>query len=93
MPDTRFTLRRERLDWRMVEGEVVVLDLARSEYVAVNRTGSTLWRLLDEGATQDELEAQLAHHFDVSTSRAAADVSAFLDALRDRDLLVTDVTA
>ncbi len=35
--------------------QVVVLDVEASEYFAVNQTGATLWTLLVDGATTDDL--------------------------------------
>ena len=80
-------LRPDALDWREVEGEIVALDLRESTYVAVNRTGASIWPALLEGATRDELVGRLQGTFDIDRSRAEADVDAFVQSLRQRDLL------
>ena len=80
-------LRREQLEWREVEGEIVALDAGASEYLAVNATGATLWPLLAEGATREQLAARLVEAFGVDLERAAADVEVFLDSLETRGLL------
>jgi Coenzyme PQQ synthesis protein D (PqqD) len=88
MAETRLTLRSADLDWREVEGELVVLDLRESRYLAINRTGRILWTNLVEGATRQDLIDQLAEAFDINPARAANDVDAFTAELESRGLLV-----
>lgn len=80
-------LRKDKLEWREVEGEVVALDGTASEYLAVNRSGAELWPLLAEGATRVQLAARLSEAFGLDADRAAEDVEAFLAALDERGLL------
>lgn len=75
-------------DWRVVDGEIVALHLDRQEYFTVNPSGTVLWPLLTEGATEPELSSTLVHAFGLSESAARADVAAFLAVLQDRGLLV-----
>lgn len=82
-----FRLRGDQLEWREIEGEIVALDGRSSEYIAVNRTGAALWPDLLAGATREELVAKLTDSFDVDDATAGRDVDAFLDVLRERDLL------
>ena len=63
--DTTLRLREEGLNWREIDGEVVVLDLERSHYLNLNETGAVLWVLLAEGATQRQLVDRLIEEFDV----------------------------
>ncbi len=86
-PVTMLRLRRQGLDWREVDGEVVALDLETARYVATNRTGALLWDELADGATREALVASLASRWNLDEARAAADVDAFLALLRDRGLL------
>lgn len=85
--DTLLRLRAEAVDWREVEGQVVALDRAASTYLAINPSGTHLWPALVEGATRDRLIEILVGAFDVDSSRAAADVDAFVSTLHQRDLL------
>ena len=81
-------LNREASEWREVEGEVVALDVGSSEYIATNRAGAELWRLLDSGASREDLAGALVARFDVDEPTAEADVDRFLDSLRARNLLL-----
>jgi hypothetical protein len=86
VPET-VRLRPAALEWRMVEGEVVALDVARSEYVLINRSGTALWDLLAEGSTPARLVERLVDRYGLPPEAAAADVDAFLGVLADRQLL------
>jgi hypothetical protein len=46
MSGDRLKLRDADLEWREVEGDLVVLDLRESRYLAINRTGRALWAAL-----------------------------------------------
>lgn len=88
MTDARqLRLRAQDLDWQHIEGETVVLDVDASEYLAVNGTGSLLWKSLAGGATQAELADALVDTYSIERERAAADVEAFLTLLRKHALL------
>ena len=43
MTDRVLRLRPEAVHFREVDGEIVAVDVAGGEYVAVNRSGSMLW--------------------------------------------------
>ena len=80
-------LRSDALEWREIEGELVALDLRSSTYLAVNRTGTTIWPGLVAGETRDELVGRLAQAFDIPRAAAEADIDAFLRELEEQDLL------
>jgi len=80
-------LRNDDLEWREIDGEIVVLDLATSRYFAVNRSGAVLWLALSGDVDQPELVALLCERYALDPTAAGAAVEEFLGALRDRDLL------
>jgi hypothetical protein len=80
-------LRQENLTWQVAGDDVVVLDLRGSVYLKLNGTGRVLWEALVEPRTDTELATALVEKYGIDEERAAADVSAFLDDLRRRDLL------
>jgi len=80
-------LREAAVEWRAVGHEIVALDVDRSEYLAVNETGSELWHLLSEGTDLARLREHLVERFDIDAERAAADVDSFIAILGARGLL------
>jgi hypothetical protein len=80
-------LRPNDLAWRRAGDEVVVLDLIRSSYHALNRSGSLLWEHLIDWATADDLAGVLERSFDLDLDAATRDVTLFLDACGAAGLL------
>jgi hypothetical protein len=81
------SLRTDRLVWRVVDKEVVLLDLRASRYFSVNSSGTLLWRLLAKGTTPTRLGKELARSYGVDGARARMDVDRFLGKLNSRGLL------
>ncbi|MFL5913668.1 MAG: PqqD family protein [Gaiellaceae bacterium] len=75
------------IDWREIDGEVVVLDRREGRYLAVNRSGTVLWPALVEGTTEEVLVERLAGRYSIERDRAVIDVRAFLDWLTGHGLL------
>ncbi|MEA2704444.1 MAG: hypothetical protein QOD63_2389 [Actinomycetota bacterium] len=86
-PEQFLRVRDRGLAWRLVEGEVVVLDLDRSEYLAVNHSGAALWTMLADGTTRSQLAGHLVERYGLDVAQAAADVHGFVVTLEDRHLL------
>ncbi len=80
-------VRSQDLEWREVDGEVVLLDLRTSLYLAVNRTGGVLWPAVRKGATRTELVSLLVSSLAVDQGTAAKDVDGFVASLARHGLL------
>jgi hypothetical protein len=87
MTPEHIRLRPDALEWRELDGEIVALDLRTSTYLAVNRTGATVWPMVVAGATEAELTARIAREFGVSREIAAEGLRSFVHELDERDLL------
>ena len=75
-----------RLAWQVIDGEAVVVDLARGRTMGLNPTASLIWSLLpdhEEGA----IARALSERFDVDADVARSDVAEFVRSLRDRGLV------
>lgn len=84
---TTLTLRSELVEWRLVDGEVIALDLRTSRYLGLNPTAALIWQALAEGATESALIDQVVEAFNVTRETAGTDVAAFLADLAERELL------
>jgi coenzyme PQQ synthesis protein D (PqqD) len=82
-----FRLRPDALSWRVLEGEVIALDLDSSSYLTANESGALLWQALAEGATHARLADILVETYGLPRERAAADVDVFLADAAARGLL------
>ena len=55
--------------------------------ITLNETGEFLWNLLQEDCTEEQLTQALLAEYDVAADVAAADISGFVESLRQADLL------
>lgn len=78
---------REGIEWREIDGEILLHDVRTSQCVSLNETGSLLWLSMAEGATRDHLVGLLVGRFRITGERASADVDAFLQDLAWRGFL------
>jgi PqqD family protein of HPr-rel-A system len=90
MPSYR--LREGAVAWRAFDGEGTLLHLDRQEIHAMNAAATVLIERMRGGAvSEEELVARLQEEFEVDEDTARRDVSAFLERLREADVLdVTD---
>ena len=70
--------------WRLVDGDVLGLDLQTEEYFVIKGSGVALWSRMADGATDEELAGLLSERYDLPLERARTDVAAFVDTLRRR---------
>jgi hypothetical protein len=85
--DAMLRLREQGLNWREIDGEVVVLDTERSHYLNLNETGAVLWLMLVEGASKPQLVEKLIDTFDVDQLTAQNDVEVFVTSCRENGVL------
>ena len=83
------SLRKDDLDWREIDEEIVALDTREAVYLAVHGSGALVWYLLAESTTRDSLIEALVEKYGIESTRATADVDAFLATLNDRGLLAS----
>jgi outer membrane protein assembly factor BamB len=71
-----------RVQWRVVDGEAVVVDVDSTYYYGLNRTGTVLWQLLAERTmSREDLVASLAAEYGRPAADVEGDVAALLEHL------------
>lgn len=75
---------------RMFAGELVILDMDRGEYFAMDEIGATLWAGLDAGKTLEQIADDVVARYDVAREQALGDLVALRDELLQRGLLVKE---
>jgi hypothetical protein len=84
--DERLVL-TDRAAWRVVDGDVVAVDMETAEYLTMNGSGALIWDALARGTTETELADLVVDAYAISSQQAAADVAAFIGDLRQRELV------
>lgn len=85
--DREYRIRAQAVDWLDVEEQVVALDAQKSVYLSTNSSGALLWHSLVDGATIDNLVAELQATYGIDADRAATDVAEFIGMLSTHGLL------
>ena len=75
--------------WRVLDDEIVALDLKSSTYLRLNHTGAVLWQKLRDAASREALVGALVERYDIAEERAREDVDMFLADLEKSGLLET----
>jgi hypothetical protein len=85
--DQTLLLQGEKMTWRELGEQIVVLDLATSRYLSIGGPGAFIWKRLSKGATLTELVDLVVAEYDIDEATALADTETFLADLRARSLL------
>lgn len=80
--------------WRLVEGEVVLLNIATGQYYSLDEVGSRVWSLLPStGSSLEGLRNALLEEFDADPSDIDRDLQDLFGRLLAADLVVTAETS
>lgn len=77
---TRYRIVPDALSASLSDG-AVLLQLYTKRYFSLNDTGSRIWSLLEQHASEDEIVETLVREYDVETPEAAHAVRRLLDDL------------
>lgn len=74
-------LRSDSLTWRVVDDEIVILDLRDGVYYSLNSSAALLWQELSDqgGQPTSALITMLADRYGIETGVARSDTLAFID--------------
>lgn len=78
---------------RQVAGNYIVIGVGEEAVdfngmITVNETGAFLWKILEKGATKEEMLSGLMSEYDVDEETAKKDITDFLYKLNDGKLLI-----
>ena len=78
---------------REVSGNFIVVAVGEATktfngMIQLNDTGAFLWKLLEKGATQEQMVEQMATEYAVDNQVAQQDVKEFIENLKEANLLV-----
>lgn len=75
--------------YRDLPGEAVLLNLVNAEYFWLNDLGKTIWEALQTGADRQRIEETLCREYEAPAAQIHADLTTFLEHMRDLQLLTT----
>jgi len=68
-------------------GEAVILDLKSGVYYGLNEVGASIWNLIQEPRTVNEIQDAILAEYEVEPEQCARDILALLQQLADEGLI------
>lgn len=81
MDETAIVVRKDGVDSAPVEDDLVILDVAGNDYVALDPVGRRIWQALEEPRSVGDLCRGLEREYEGDATQIAHDVLAFLEEL------------
>ena len=86
-PETRFEVNEELVAAKVMDGEVVIINLSTGSYYTGNDVTGTLWPLIEKRCQVSTMIELLCSHYDVTPARAAADLERLLHHLEAEQII------
>ena len=74
----------------IVDSEAVIINLSNGMYYTMDAVGAEVWRMIEEGRTQQSIAGALASRYSVSFDDALADLERIAQELLQEELVVID---
>ncbi len=87
LESVRYSIDSQRITWQTIDDEVIIIDLELGNYYTLTGVGASIWTLIEQQATLDQIEAQMLAQFDVSTEAVRESVAVFLSQLLGENLV------
>lgn len=87
MDEAKTYRRADKVAWRRLEDEVVLMDLSGQKLRGLNDVAGRIWELLDGKCSNSEIAEQIAQEFKVSSVQAEKDVEQFISELLEKKLI------
>ena len=78
----------DKVIWRNIDGEIILLNLASGHYYTLNKTGSFIWSAFVDNKTPQEAAEKLVDRFNIPPKTAKEDVLHLIAMLEKEDLIL-----
>jgi hypothetical protein len=86
----RFRVNRPTVVYEIIDDEVIIIEFDSGNYYSLDKTGAHMWRLIERGATQGEIEVGTARLYGGPPEVIKEAVERLLAELRRESLIVPD---
>ncbi len=80
-------IKRNKLPWRIIEDEAVIVDLDRNAVLQLNETARVIWEAIDGNNSVDRIAYNLTEQYDIDSANAYKDTVGFINNLAERGLI------
>lgn len=86
-PEQRFAIEKDRVSWRVIDGEAVILNLDNGLYYDLNETGTVIWEAIAEGKTFRQVLEELQRKYQLDDKRLEGDLKKIVRDLKKEGLI------
>ena len=77
--------------WRNIDGETIVLNLDNGHYYSLNKTGTFVWTMIEEKYSLEEIILKVVKKFHIVSDIAKEDVTSLVKVLLKEGLLTSPI--
>jgi len=87
LPLDTIILKNDRVPWRIIEGEAILVKVDSGEVIHLNEVAAEIWRIIDGKRKTSEIIDHIQKDFDVDREQAEKDTLEFIKSLSDINLV------
>ena len=87
LPLDTIILKNERVPWRIIEGEAILVKVDSGEVIHLNEVAAEIWRIIDGKRKISEIVDHIQKDFDVDREQAEKDTFEFIKSLSNINLV------
>ncbi|MBU1863228.1 MAG: PqqD family protein [Candidatus Omnitrophica bacterium] len=81
-------VKNEKVPWRVIEGDAILVDVGKGEVVHLNEVGAQIWDFLDSTKKVSTIIQHVCKVFEVDQKTAEEDTLQFIQLLLTKGLVV-----
>jgi hypothetical protein len=85
----RYCVDEKNVVWRIINGEMIILNFATGRYYNLNKTGSFVWKLIEKKKTVEEICKEIAGRYGIPKVRASRDVNGIIKDFKVESLITS----
>lgn len=83
----RYTIDKEKLSYRIIDNEAVILDLDNGYYFSLNKVGTKIWEAINKGKSLKEILKLLKEEYQLPEKRLKDDLLTLVKDLKKEGLI------
>jgi rRNA processing protein Krr1/Pno1 len=87
LPLDTIVSKNERVPWRIIEGEAILVKVDSGEVIHLNEVAAEIWRIIDGKRKISEIVDHIQKDFDVDKEQAEKDTLEFIQSLLNINLV------
>jgi methyltransferase-like protein len=79
--------KKEKIPWRVIDNEAVIVDLSGNSVLQLNDVGRYIWEQIDGTTQLSEIVHSIVEEYEIDRETAFTDVTGFIEQLIAKDLV------